>query len=493
MSNNVEQLALGFAGAATPTGVPTGKKHLLDPLTRQRNRYTNLSPEQITRLIMDAERGILRPWVDYCEWMLRFDGHIRAVCRITTNAIVTSPFTVEPASPDPLDVAAAKACDAYLRWIDNYEELTSNLLHAKHVGFAAAQHDWKRDPRSNEWRSIPELIPSRDIELDAAWRVMFRPEAKAVGTYADEEPDRWIVHFPGDIGIAPHLAGSLWPVAWLFLIKRLALVYWAKGAERLGNGIVVGKVPGTADKSVSDALLDRLNRLTTSQSAVFEAGTEIELHEPGSRGEVWEKLIDTIDADISKAIILSTLLLEVQSTGGNRSLGDNQFATGLLPAWKTDARKLSGAIERGMFAPFLKFNAGLLFGGRVPRTPRLSYQIGEGPDPANRPSWDLAVGARVIKKNDLRGGLGLSPLTPEEGGDQIAEPAQVAAPGAFGAPVAAGGDEGGGAAVVPLHQTSAAMSAAHRRNLKTAITQISSLSARRLAAVPFPESDDRAS
>lgn len=122
-------------------------------------------------------------------------------------------------------------------------------------------------------------------------------------------------------------------------------------------------------------------------------------------------LLKRSDADISKAVLGSTLNVEVGDTGGNRALGESQSDTTIAPRWARSSALLANTIERQLFQPFLELNRHH-FGGHV-LVPSLLFHITDVDPEVDQ----LLVDKGACTYDELRRSRKLEPWGKEKGGD----------------------------------------------------------------------------
>ena len=87
-------------------------------------------------------------------------------------------------------------------------------------------------------------------------------------------------------------------------------------------------------------------------------GTEVEFRDGGARatGEVWDKLFERMNLEMSKRVLGSTLNVEVSNTGGNRSLGESQNSVTIKPRQQMHAGQMWSTLRRQYFRDLRDFN-----------------------------------------------------------------------------------------------------------------------------------------
>jgi len=217
-------------------------------------------------------------------------------------------------------------------------------------------------------------------------------------------------------------------------VKSWITKFWLSGAEVAGNPRLIGRLPDqAASADVADALYQALNDLSADGVGVLKGESNIEVLrvEAQGSGSVWETLIKRCDAAISKAVLGSTINVEVGEGGGNRALAESQGDITITPRLQRSARLVCNTIERDLFQPFLEFNRHR-YGGMTP-VPSLSLILYE----AQAEIDQLAVASGVVKVDELRQSRGLEPLGEANGGGAFIAAPAPAAP-AFAAGIAGG-------------------------------------------------------
>lgn len=426
MSSNGRTQPYALA-APDASRVPIGDLISNQPLGRQRRMsFLGFTPEDLSSLLREVERGQLESWADLTTFMMRTDAHLRSVVDTRMLSISGARWSLEPGpgADEALAEDAAEFCRLSLERVDNWRETIHQILWAYYVGYSVVEHDWQR--LGGAWHSVsPVGVPSRDIAFSPDWDIRLRswPEGRPEWIdVADTNPARFMVHVPGAAHSQPHMSGCLLGVVWEWLFKRWSVVFRSEGMERFANPKVWGKLPVNADAKALDEMLAGLKALSSDHYAVFQEGASIEIDATGTTGagDAFAKAIADYDAAISKGILGSTLNVEIGSTGGNRAAAESQSENTILPRLVADAEGVQNVIERQWLAPLLRFNAARW--GRVPPTPRFSFElVQEDVETAVGPLvLQTAINAGVLTKDELRQIIGREPWGPERGGEEIA-------------------------------------------------------------------------
>ena len=104
---------------------------------------------------------------------------------------------------------------------------------------------------------------------------------------------------------------------WNVTFKKGGLKFWVVFTEKYGIPHLIGKHPRGASKEETDTLADLLENMVQDAIAVIPDDSSVEIQEANksSSAEIFEKLIDKMNAEISKAILGQTLTTEIGSSG----------------------------------------------------------------------------------------------------------------------------------------------------------------------------------
>lgn len=421
---------------------------------KQWNRpsYAGYTPQQLKRVLTDVKKGILDTFAELASNMLREDGHIRALNDTRVLAVSAADWTINPADETPDAIKAADLVRDSLNDTPNLEEVFAHLLFAEALGWANAEHRWMR--RHGQWHSVPHLLHGRDARFAEDWSMQLRtwtepdPESvdvvEALGTswwisIDGSNPNSFISHVPGGIGETPNLSGDLHAVAWTWLFKRYMRLFRQDALEIHANPFIYGVYsPGSTDEA-QDALFEGLENMSGDHRAVFEAlsaegggdgGDPIRVIQTTAAGKDHTDAINAMNAEMSKALLGSTLNVEVGDTGGNRALGESQVSTTILPRYISHGRRLASTLESDWFAPLLRLNAHLF--SSTPAVPRIEFVLTQETPPVIE---EMHINAGVIEQDELRTSAGVEPWG-DERGKQIAKLAPAAGAPAFASEVA---------------------------------------------------------
>lgn len=430
ISNGVS-LAVRAVGSSPAPRAEYGR--LIQP--RDTTRWTGrsfgaLEPDRLAGILREAQSGDLENWADLGSYMVRTDLHLRSVYLTRVTAVASADIEMRPGAcmPGQEDLAstAADFVLGQLREIEELEDRFADCLHGMGIGVAVLEHDWK--VINGVVKSTPRFIHPRDIRYDRDWDLQVRTYVGGVPQWirVKDHPAKFIVHTPHNIAETPTLTGELMAVAWAWLFKRWLEKYQLDGLERMANGLLYGKVQPGAPQEVRDKMREGLESAAADGVAVFEVdgstGEPIGILEMRANpGTAWGEAINRYNGEMSKSLLGSGLNVEVGSTGGNRSLGESQFDTTILPRLLSDAKRLAGTWDRDYTRWLLTFNTHL-FGGVLPPIPTIVMKVVKD-EPKEVVVDQIAIDCGAVTIDELRESRGLEPWGPGRGGDRVVEPA----------------------------------------------------------------------
>ncbi|MEM9067078.1 MAG: DUF935 family protein [Myxococcota bacterium] len=409
---------LAFSPATAPPRGRISKPERIDRL--HRFRAAGLKPEQLARVLRDTERGEMERFADLAEYILRTDPHVRSVSDTVIRSIVASELRITAAKVKPEYRRLAEEQAHFIRESFSLApmlgETLAHLLHGYMLGASVAEHCWRRF--DNAWYSTSQKkVFARDIEWNEDWQVKIRTFAErkaARGKWicTADEPARWIVHQPGAIGTTPNLAGALQAVVWPWLFKRWAQIYQQTGLERFANPLLVGKAGENATDESREAFHDGLEGLLATSAAVLEQDQEVEIVQAsGSPTDSWGEAIDRYNAEITKAMLGSTLNVEIGEPGGNRAAAESQASVTILPRLQSIATSLGMTVRAHWIEPALFFNAAKFGSHKIP-PPEVGFILKQEEGPRVTPEL---IAAGVITVNEFREAQGFDPLDDAQG------------------------------------------------------------------------------
>lgn len=183
-----------------------------------------------------------------------------------------------------------------------FRSLISDIIDAQFWGFTLCQFF-----KEGDWITY-NLIPRKHV--DPVKRIILHQQTDITGTSWDEYRDLLFIGKPNQLGLLAKTAPYV-------LYKRNGIGDWSQFSEVFGMPIQ----EYTYDTDDDDARQRAIDDATNAGSlAVFVHGkdTNLNLIEAGNKTgsvDVYERLVEMCNKEISKAILLNTLTTESSSTG----------------------------------------------------------------------------------------------------------------------------------------------------------------------------------
>lgn len=410
------------------------------------NNYTELSFDRVVSILKSAEQGFTEQWADLAIRMRSSDDHLYSVCETRINAVAGAKWKLNPGTGESaLASRAADDCERVLRGIPSLKRVFRDILDGVYVGWSVLEIIW--EPRGDEWLPVEVvwLHPRRfrfaeDFSLylwddGRAAQVARETGAPVVESRGASgmalSPNKYIVHVPRAIQNYPTSSGALVTCVRPWWVKQWVTKFWLSGAEVAGNPRYIATAPQATPDNVFEALHEGLEQLAADGVAAFREGVQVSIQAPLAQGSgsVWQQLYDNCNAGESKAILGSTLNVEIGETGGAYAAAESQGDVTITPRIAADADAMWETIARDLLRPYLFFNRHR-YGGVMPPVPRGETIFFE----AKAEVDELVVGKGACSWNELRQSRGLEAWTTEQGGDQRIPAEMASAAPSFDAP-----------------------------------------------------------
>jgi len=195
------------------------------------------------------------------------------------------------------------------------QRLISDILDATLFGFQPLEIIWKKDKSGH---IMPERITAKPPEwfcFDDDNNLKFRTKENYYGEVVPAKKFLLAQNNPSYNN--PYGERTLSRVFWNVTFKKGGLKFWVVFTEKYGMPHLIGKHPRGSTKEETNSLADMLEDMVQDAIAVIPDDSSIEIQEASksSSAEIYEKLIDKMNTEISKAILGQTLTTEIGSTG----------------------------------------------------------------------------------------------------------------------------------------------------------------------------------
>lgn len=197
----------------------------------------------------------------------------------------------------------------------NIHKLISDILDATSYGYQPLEIIWKKS-------SSGHVLPAKIIAKPPEWfcfdddnNLKFRTKDNYYGEIVPDKKFLLAQNNPSYNN--PYGERTLSRVFWSVTFKKGGLKFWVVFTEKYGMPHLIGKHPRGASKDETNTLADMLEDMVQDAIAVIPDDSSVEIQEANksSSAEIYEKLIDKMNSEISKAILGQTLTTEIGSTG----------------------------------------------------------------------------------------------------------------------------------------------------------------------------------
>lgn len=313
-----------------------------------------LTPQRLAGLLRDAEESNAVAYLELAEQMEEKDLHYLAVLSTRKRAVAQLEVTVEAASDDQADVAAADLVRGWLAREELEDELF-DILDSIGKGYSVTEIVWELSekqwwPQRLEWR-------------DPRWFEFDRVDGKTLllrqtGPSEPLAPFKFVIHtHKAKSGLAIR-GGLARPVAWAWMFKNFDVKDWVAFAERFGMPMRIGKYGPGATEADKETLLRAVADLGTDAAAIIPNSMMVEFvtaKEGGTGTAIFKELADWLDQQVSKGVLGQTTTTDAISGGHAVSEEHNKVRTDIL---RSDAKQLGGTLTRDLARPLVDLNLG---------------------------------------------------------------------------------------------------------------------------------------
>lgn len=289
----------------------------------------NPDRSELVRMIREVER----------------DPHLVAVMSARKNPVLATPFQVCKADGE-VDERATDLLAA--EW---FQDLVSLALDSIFYGFSVIQ----LDEIINDKFQGAELVPREYIVPE---KLSFKKDvADRDLTPFDEKPfDKWVVWAGNKFDLG--LIAKVFP---LLVYKKDVLAAWSEYADVFGMPTRIGRTDLMNDKKRENAE-DMVQNMGAFGWAVLDKEDDLELVESNNRDafQVFQQMVQTVDAQVSKMVLGQTGTTDEKSFAGSAevhervfnlfSQADRRFIVNLV-----NRRVLPLMVRHGLIGPDLYF------------------------------------------------------------------------------------------------------------------------------------------
>lgn len=322
-----------------------------------------LTPSRLAAIFKEADDGSLSTAMELFEQMEEKDAHLFSIANTRRLALtgldwqLISAGEVQDGVDRNIADEAAAYCREILGSIETFDEVLQHLSLAIGRNIAMAEIVW--DFVDGELRPV-------DLAAVDFTRIVFdewdRPRiltAEAPRDGMELAPNKFIVHTPHSVSGHPQRGGLLRVTAMVYLAKNLSLKDWMIFAEVFGMPVRVARYDATATEDEKRELLHMLESLGSNAAGIFSRAVDLQIIEAnrGTSGPPYERLVDFLNREMSKAWLGQTLTTDIAGQSGSvaASRVHEEVRKDILA---DDIRKEGRTIRRDLLAPITRLRFG---------------------------------------------------------------------------------------------------------------------------------------
>jgi len=202
-------------------------------------------------------------------------------------------------------------------------KITSDVLDAIFFGFNVGEIEWIKDGK--------EIKPIDVVGKPQEWFIFTRDNELRLrkfksGQYFFEEGEKlpeykFILTQFKPTYTNPYGQKVLRDCYWPIQLKRGGVEFWQLMMERYGMPYLIGRYPNTFTDPQKTEFLEQLKQMIEDNITVFEDTLGIEIKESPKYdiGQLYERLVDFHNKEVSKAVLTVTLTTEIESVGSYKA------------------------------------------------------------------------------------------------------------------------------------------------------------------------------
>lgn len=337
---------------------------------------SGLTPSRLSAILREADEGSLSSAMQLFEEMEEKDPHLYCVANTRRLALTGLEWDIAPAAGAGIDPHIAEEtaahCGEVLRATESFDEVLQHLALATGRNLSVAEIVWEF--AGGRMRPV-EFAPVDFVRLifNESGQLRILTEAQPREGVAPPT-GKFIVHTPHNVSGHPQRGGLLRVSAMSYLAKNLSLKDWLIYAEIFGMPIRIARYDPLATPEERRELLTMLESLGSNAAGVFSRAVELQVIETGrgTMGPPYERLVDFLNREMSKAWLGQTLTTDISGQKGALSATQvhDQVRQDILA---DDMRKEARTLRRDLLMPMTRLEFGPTapvphFRRRPPRT-----------------------------------------------------------------------------------------------------------------------------
>ncbi len=360
-----------------------------------------ITPARLAGVLNNAAEGEGHEFLALAEQIEERDLHYASVLGTRKRAVSGIEPIVKAASDDARDRKIAEAVTERIAEHDEFSDLVEDMLDGLGKGYSCTEIRWASS--SSEW--WPDTFIHRDprfFRFDRETLTQLRLLTDENPVDGEELPAFKFIRFKPRLKTGIPLRGGLARLAaFTWICKAYTVKDWVAFAELFGLPLRIGRYDGSATKADIETLYQAVASIGSDAAAILPRAMEIEFEEigGGTGNEIFERLANWADKQISKGVLGQTMTSDDGSSKAQAGVHNDVR----LDIMKSDARQVTGAINRDLVKPFVALN----FGADV--TPPRVYLPVEEPEDTSELILSASRAARLgvrFSGKDIRDRLG---------------------------------------------------------------------------------------
>lgn len=286
---------------------------------------------QITNALVSAEQGYVADLWNLYDSVISGDAWIQSMLNQRKLAILNDVINVVPVDKErPEDKDAAAEVEASIKRLRRFRMGTlSHLLDGVLRPVSAAEITFTPDTLRPGKYLLDRIttVPHFCEDYSKGRLELLKQDAANQGRTSTEtypvERGRHIVHRGHILSLPDNWGGPMRSIIFLWLLRTASREWWARGLERWGSAIPVGKYP-SGDKAAKMALAEAFGRFHRMGGLTISDNSSVELiaGQAAGDGSAWEKLQNWAERQITIAILGQDLSSGAQATGLGSGVAD---------------------------------------------------------------------------------------------------------------------------------------------------------------------------
>lgn len=337
-----------------------------------------ITPEQLRRIMEQAESGYLQAQADLWEDMQERDGHIQAEISKRRLTVSSLPWSIDPPrNPSAREKKQAKQIQEWIEELPGLRRALFALTDGIGHGYSMLYCEWSL--QSGVW--LPRLT-----HRPAAWFMspFNAPDEIRLSTRIVEgeplDPMQWIQHVHSSMSGWPGRTGLVRILCWPYLFKILAISDRAEYLDTYGLPFIFGKHKDTASPERQAQLLQVVTDIAHNARGIMPESMSVEIHDAvATTGDPHAGMITWCEQTVSKIVLGGTLSSQADGKTSTNALGrvHDEFRSGPLCAH--DAGQLAETLTQQLVWSIGRLNLGWTDPSRCPRW---CWDLGEADDVA---------------------------------------------------------------------------------------------------------------